>query len=322
MQDDDNNTSGRPVNTNRQNYIFLYIIISILLLAGLIFLFKSSLFDKRTVSAKVLKDEIFLNEGLIYSDNTPDAKTWLWEFGNGDKSTQQNGSYKFKKSGAYIVRVTVDGSLQQQFPVNVKDTLAALVRDTLLNINGPTQGIVNEEIRLEAQGNARIYEWSFGETGRVDMTGPTALYTYRRPGTFLVKLTTDNGKRPVYHKIFISNPDSSVNEIVTPGEGEQKIVNDIRANLQAIANGSNFNKHYYYLVRRYFCGDEKIMVSVEENGKSTQADFYSYCMRLTFGGGINVDEAQVTLKPKSSCSSMLSVKQHFSNTSSGIKHTH
>jgi hypothetical protein len=38
-------------------------------------------------------------------------------------------------------------------------------------------GIVNEEVRLEAQGNARIYEWSFGETGRVDVKGPTALYT-------------------------------------------------------------------------------------------------------------------------------------------------
>jgi len=319
MQDDPNST-GRPVNTNRQTFIFLYIIIGILLIAGLIFLFKSSFFDKRAINAKVLKDEIFLNENLVYSDNTSDAKKWLWEFGNGDKSITQNGSYRFKKAGAYIVRVTVDGSLQQQFPLNVKDTVAALVRDTTLTINGPTQGIVNEEVRLEAQGTARIYEWSFGETGRVDMTGPTALYTYRRPGVYLVKLNTDNSKHPVYHKIFISNPDSGLNEIVTPGEGQQKIVDDIRAHLQAIANGANFNKNYYYLVRRYFCGDEKVVVNLEEDGGGgKQTDFYSYCMRLTFGGGINIDEAQVTLKPKSNCSSMLSVKQHFSNSSSGAK---
>lgn len=319
MQDDYNN--GRPVNTNRQNYVLLYIIVGVLLLAGLIFLFKSSLFDKRVVNARILKDEIFLNEDLVYSDNTPDAKKWLWEFGNGDKSTQQNGTYRFKKAGSYIVRLTVDGNLQQQFPINVKDTAAAAVRDTLLTINGPTQGIVNEEVRLEAQGNARIYEWSFGETGRVDVKGPTALYTYHTPGTYFVRLNTDNSRRPVYHKILITSPDSTVNEIVTPGEGQRKAIDDIRAHLQAIANGADFNQHYYYLVNRYFCGDEKVTVNLEANGESKQTDFYSYCMRLTFGGGINIDEAQVTLKPKSNCSSLLSVKQHNTNTTSAVKRT-
>ncbi|MBD1391645.1 PKD domain-containing protein [Mucilaginibacter glaciei] len=317
MQEDHN--SGRPVNTNRQNYIFLYIVVSILLLAGLIFLFKSSLFDKRNVNAKILKDEIAINEDLVYSDNTENAKSWLWEFGNGDRSDKQNGAYRFKKTGAYIVRLTVDGKLQQQFPINIKDTVAQLLKDTLLTVNGPTQGIVNEEVRLEAQGNARIYEWSFGETGRVDIKGPTALYTYHNPGTYFVRLNADNGSRPVFHKIRITNPDSTVNAIVAPGEGERKVIDDIRAHLQAIANGADFNSQYYYLVNKYFCGDEKVTVNLESNGDNKQTDFYSYCMRLTFGGGVSIDEAQVTLKPKSTCSSLLTVKQHSSTANAAAK---
>ncbi|MBB6111782.1 PKD domain-containing protein [Mucilaginibacter lappiensis] len=313
MKDDYN--SGRAVDTNRQTYAFLYIIVGILIIAALIFLFKSSLFDKRTVNARLLKDEIFLNENLVYSDNTANAKSWVWEFGNGDKSNLQNGSYKFKRPGDYIVRITIDGTLKQQFPVNVKDTIVQSV-DTLMVINGPTQGIVNEQIRLEAQGNARIYEWSFGETGRVDVKGSTALYTYHNPGTYFIKLSTDKSKHPVYHRMLITNPDSTVNAIVTPGEGERKVIDDIRAHLQAIANGADFNTNYYYLVNKYFCGDEKVTVNLEANGDSKQTDFYSYCMRLTFGGGINIDEAQVTLRAKSSCSSMLTVKQH-SSTSNG-----
>jgi hypothetical protein len=313
MKDDYN--GGRPVDTNRNTYTFLYIFIGVILLALLIFLLRSSLFEKRAVNAKILKDEIFLNENFVYSDNTGNAKNWLWEFGNGDKSTQQNGSYRFKKAGDYIVRVTVDGNLKQQFPVSVKDTVPSVIADTLLTINGPTQGIVNEQVRLEAQGNARIYEWSFGETGRVDVKGPTALYTFHNPGTYFIKLSTDKSKHPVYHRMLITNPDSAINQIVNPGEGERKVVDDIRAHLQAIANGADFNKNYYYLVNKYFCGDEKVTVNLDANGESKQTDFYSYCMRLTFGGGINVDEAQVTLKPKSTCSSMLTVKQHSTNAS-------
>jgi hypothetical protein len=307
MKDDYN--SGKAVDTNRQTYTFLYIIVGILIIAALIFLFKNSFSEKRTVNARILKDEIFLNENLVYSDNTGNAKKWVWEFGNGDKSTQQNGSYKFKKPGDYIVRVTVDGNLMQQFPLNVKDTVALAV-DTLITVNGPTQGIVNEQIRLEAQGNARIYEWSFGETGRVDVKGPTALYIYHNPGTYFIRLGTDKSRHPIYHKMLITNPDSTVDAIVTPGEGERKVVDDIRAHLQAIANGYDFNTNYYYLVNRYFCGDEKVTVNLETNGDSKQTDFYSYCMRLTFGGGVNIDEAQIALKAKSTCSNMLTVKQH------------
>jgi hypothetical protein len=317
MQDDYN--SGRPINTNRQSYVFLYIVVSILLLAGLIFLFKSSLFDKRDVNAKILRDQILMNEDLVYSDNTSDAKSWLWEFGNGDRSNQQNGTYRYKKPGAYIVRLTVDGKLQQQFPIDVKNALDTAAKDTLLTINGPTRGIVNEEVRLEAQGSARIYEWSFGETGRVDIKGPTALYTYHNPGTYFVKLNTDNSRRQVYHKIQITNPDSTINAIVAPGEGERRVIDDIRAHLQAIANGADFNTQYYYLVNRYFCGDEKVSVNVDSNGDQKQTDLYSYCMRLTFGGGVNIDEAQVTLKPKSTCSSLLTVKQHSATSNPGIK---
>jgi len=188
-----------------------------------------------------------------------------------------------------------------------------------MTINGPTQALVNEQVRLEAQGTARIYEWSFGETGRVDINGPTALYTFHNPGTYYVKLTTDKNKHAVYHKMFITNPDSTINQIVAPGEGERKAIDDIRAHLQAIANGSDFNSNYYYLVNKYFCGDEKVAVNLEANGNSTQTDFYSYCMRLTFGGGISIDEAQVTLRPKSSCSSMLSVKQHSSTSNAAAR---
>ncbi|HMG10257.1 MAG TPA: PKD domain-containing protein [Mucilaginibacter sp.] len=316
----DDYSGGRPVDTNRNTYTFLYIFIGIVIIASLIFLLRSSLFDKKVVNARILKDEIALNENLVYSDNTGNAKSWLWEFGNGNKSTQQNGSYRFKKTGDYIVRLTVDGNLTQQFPVSVKDTTPTITADTLITVNGPTQGIVNEQVRLEAQGNARIYEWSFGETGRVDVKGTTALYTFHNPGTYFIKLSTDKNKRPVYHRMLISNPDSTfVNQIVNPGESERRVIDDIRAHLQAIANGADFNRHYYYLVNKYFCGDEKVTVNLEDNDDSKRTDFYSYCMRLTFGGGINVDEAQVTQKPKSNCSSMLTVKQHSTNATADKK---
>lgn len=310
----DTTTNGKSVSSNSQGYIFLYIFIAILVLAAIIFFFKSSVFDKRNVDARILKDEMSLNEDLVFTDNTRNAKKWLWEFGNGAKSNTQNGSYRYLKSGSYIVRLTVDGELREQFPVNVRDTVTAAI-DTLVSINGPTSGVVNEEVRLEAEGKAGLFEWAFGETGRVDVKGRTALYTFHAPGQYMVKLSTDKGHRPVYHTIFITDPNAVIDtELVLPGEGERKVIDDIRARLQAIANGADFNSNYYYLTRKYMCNSEKVTVAVEQDNVKKSSDFYSYCMGLTFGGEIVVDEAQLTISPTSNCAILVNIKQHSAKT--------
>lgn len=303
-------SDSKQVSSNGQAYVILYIFIAVILLTGVIFLLKSSWFEKREVNARLLKGEIFLNENLVYTDNTPGAKKWLWEFGNGAKSSNQNGSFHYDKPGSYIVRLTVDGELKEQFPLNVLDTVR-LVVDSMLTISGPTSGLVNEEVRLEGEGQGRDFEWSFGETGRVDVKGKTALYTYRSPGRFMVRLRTDKSRRPVFHTIVITDPNAEiVDNIVAPGDGERKTIDDIRARLQAIANGADFNSNYYYLIHKYLCGNEKVSVNVEMNGKRKQTDFYSYCMGLTFGGEIAIDEAQLTIKPNSNCASLINIKQH------------
>jgi len=307
---DSTTTNGKSVSSNSQGYIFLWIFIAIIIIAALIFLFKSSLFDKRTVDARILKDELFLNEDLVFTDNTKNAKKWVWEFGNGAKSETQNGTYRYAKTGSYIVRLTVDGELREQFPVTVSDTIAAAV-DTLVSISGPTSGVIDEEVRLEAEGNGNNFQWAFGETNRVDVKGRTALYTYRLPGKYLVRLTTERDSRPIYHTIFITDPDADLDGImVMPGEGERKVIDDIRSRLQAIANGADFNTNYYYLIRKYLCNNEKVTVAVEQDSVKKSMDFYSYCMGLTFGGEITVDEAQLTISPNSTCASLLNIKQH------------
>jgi hypothetical protein len=130
-----------------------------------------------------------------------------------------------------------------------------------------------------------------------------------------VKLTTDKGHRPVYHTIFITDPNAVIDtELVLPGEGERKVIDDIRARLQAIANGADFNSNYYYLTRKYMCNSEKVTVAVEQDNAKKSSDFYSYCMGLTFGGEIVVDEAQLTISPTSNCAILVNIKQHSAKT--------
>lgn len=289
------------------HYLFLYFILAILILVGIIFLLKNYFFYERIANAGILKNELYLNEQLVFTDNTEGAKNWQWEFGDGGRSAQQNGTYQYAAAGSYVVRLTIDNQLRVQIPVVVKDTLVN-IQDTTLTVNGPTSGFVNEEIRLEAIGRGTQFEWSFGETGRVDVKGRTALYRFHSPGKYLVQLRSDRN-RPVNHLLYITDP-SLDTVLVIPGEGERVIVDDIRARLQAIADGADFNTNYYYLVHRYLCNNEKVSVGIEQDNLKRTDDFYSYCMGLTFSRGISVDQAQLVTSPNANCATLLSIKQH------------
>lgn len=304
----DGYTRSEPLRTGNQNRIFIYVTAAVLLLAGFAWAARL-LLNHRRIDARLLKQEIFLNESLVYTDNTPSAQKWLWEFGNGDQSMTQSGMYRFPRSGTYIVRVTVDDELREQFPVTVKDTVA-VVLDTVIHILGPGAAAVGEQVRLEADGNADLYEWSFGETGRVDAKGRTVFYNYHQPGQYRIALQTDKSAGPVYHLITVTEPYKDVGAIVEPGAAEMKVQNDFRAHLQAIASGGDFNKNYYYLVHRYLCNGEKTTVQAADETGRKMTDFYSYCIGLTFSRNIVLDQVSLTLVPHTECVNLVSVQQH------------
>ena len=113
--------------------------------------------------------------------------------------------------------------------------------------------------------------------------------------------------------MYITDP-SQDTVLVIPGEGERRRVDDIRAHLQAIANGDDFNSNYYYLTRKYLCDNEKVTVAIDQDSVRRRSDFYTYCIGLTFGGEISVDQAQLTISANASCATLLNIKQHSAKT--------
>jgi hypothetical protein len=304
-------TSGKSVKTGSKNYLYLYILGGVVLLA-LVFWVLRSLLHTRTVNAHLLKEEIFLNEPLVYTDNTRGAKKWVWEFGNGDKSLKQNGSYQFRRSGTYIVRLTVDDELRQQFPVSVKDTVPVAMENDV-RIIGPHRASVGEQIRLDAEGNANIFEWSFESPGRVDMKGRSAFHTYQIPGTYNVSLKTDKSAEPVYHTIVVAQPLPATGAL-NPDGARQEMEDDFKRCLQAIVNGGGskqtYFRNYNHLLGRLCNRNENTRTEAsDETGKKTFY-FYDYCLMLTFNKNIVIDNVELTLAPGSQCVTQVTVHQH------------
>ena len=53
------------------------------------------------------KQKVDENEYLLVSNNSENAVSYLWDFGNGKTSTKENPSYAYKMHGNYIISLTV-----------------------------------------------------------------------------------------------------------------------------------------------------------------------------------------------------------------------
>lgn len=254
--------------SNSKLYIIIFSIVFCILITFLIRFF----FTTREVRAFVSSLELYQNEPLAYNDSTQNAKEWLWEFGNGDFSTQRSGDYVYTEHGSYRIKLTVDQSIQKEFLINVKEPVR-LERDSLIQINAPEYALQNEYVTFRGVGLSKEWRWSFGETGIIDSREKIALYAFAEPGIYKVELTTEDTKYPVRHLIeilpqYMENDTTDVLKLIG---------NDIKEKLQAIADGKPFNQNYNYVLNTYLCNDPHVLVTVNNDKRN---DFYSYCQGL------------------------------------------
>jgi hypothetical protein len=233
-------------------------------------------FYKKEVRAFVSSSEIYQGEYIIFADSTFNAKNWLWEFGNGDVSSNKSGVYTYQEKGMYQIRLTVDKSLQKEFFINVRPPID-LQADSLIRILAPDFAMQHEYVTFKGIGLSKQWRWSFGETGIIDSRDQTAIYAYNLPGIYEVELETEDTKYPIRHKIEI------LPEYMEQDTTDVLILvgNDIRDKLQAIVDGKPFNPNYNHIMTKYLCNNPDALVFINNDKRN---DFYSYCQGLKIVG--------------------------------------
>lgn len=264
-------------------------------------------FSDREIRAYVSPTEVELGQPILFSDSTHRAQKVLWEFGNGDMSVEKSGSYIFPHVGRYQVRVKVDDELEARFLVNVREPVKQA--EVPIRIIAPSSAIQNELISCMAEGPSQEWRWEFGESGEVDSREKNPTYSYQYPGTYEVRLTSEDTEYPIIHHIEIlpEYTESESTDVLS------LIAMDIRERLQDIVDGGSFNTNYNYILENYLCNKPDVLVVV--NG-TKQNDFYSYCHGLKFIGSqfsTSIIEVVAEADKNSVCIKKLLVRQSSPN---------
>jgi hypothetical protein len=280
----------------------------VLLIILSVFILMRTCSGERLVNAYISSTDLTLGQQLLYADSTARARSWLWEFGNGDYSTERDGMYMFPDQGRYQVRLRVDNKLEKHFMVRVRPYEGNRF-DHLIRINAPDTAVQGEYISFSAEGSDKEWRWEFGESGIIDSREKSAIYAYQNHGIYQVRLTTENTKYPVYHTIEVFPKYMETDSL----DAATLAGNDIKQRLQNIIDGKPFNTNYNHILRTYLCNNPNILVTVNSDKRN---DFYSYCKGLRIAGRFRtiIEEVYVEMNtPGSTCIDHLIILQYDRN---------
>ena len=132
-----------------------------------------------------------------FTDLSPAASTWLWDFGDGNTSTSRNPSYTYNTAGFYTVTLTItlpggcSNTITKYQYIKISPTTARIS-------NAPNGGCIPFTFQpvaaIQSVDSIISYSWNLGEPGGI-YTTPSPIHTYTTAGNYNLQLTitTQNG---------------------------------------------------------------------------------------------------------------------------------
>ena len=134
---------------------------------------------------------------ITFTDqSTGSPSGWLWTFGDGTTSSQQNPMKRYSSAGSYTVSLTVyRGSATASFSrtITIADVTPVVPPVSASFDFAPSSPIAGEPVTFtdRSTGNPFQWTWNFGDGSTA--SGISASHIYSNGGTYTVSLTASNG---------------------------------------------------------------------------------------------------------------------------------
>ncbi len=185
------------------------------------------------------------------SDPDGDSLTYQWEFGDGETADGRRARHVYMTPGTYDAKVTArdPGGLTASATVQViVGNPPGNQAPTVLVAADPNGGASPLTVRFtasgrDADGDALMYVWSFGDGGAAG--GKAATHTYTAPGTYSAKVTVtdpDGATGSATVQVVVTAPQGQVRgastELVLPSSVRAFRSRGMRLTLACVSTGS------------------------------------------------------------------------------------
>ncbi len=127
-----------------------------------------------------------------FENTSTNANSYLWDFGDGNTSTEAHPQHTYTQDGTYTVTLTASNSCGTSTSVQ---TVVIVTPPTAGFTAAPTLGCgpLTVQFTNASSSNAVSFYWEFPGGTPSSSTEPNPVVTYEQPGIYSVVLTASNG---------------------------------------------------------------------------------------------------------------------------------
>jgi len=130
---------------------------------------------------------------IILTNNSIKATSYLWDFGDGNTSTQTSPTLQYSSDGTYVIKLTAFDSAGQtsvsQRPVTVTKNPDLLTA----TIIAPSSVQYGEAFTVQINGSFSSVKWNMGDGLNLNLENTVFPYTYITPDTYTITATISDG---------------------------------------------------------------------------------------------------------------------------------
>ena len=137
---------------------------------------------------------------VSFTDESSGSPTaWLWEFGDGNTSTERHPQHTYASVGTYTVTLTAQNHIGPNTGTRV-DYIQARSPVVTCDIVPTAASAVNQEVTFDVVSSGGVgqheYAWSFGDQsgGTPPSTDPQSIHAFAAPGHYDVVATVTDGQ--------------------------------------------------------------------------------------------------------------------------------
>ncbi len=134
-----------------------------------------------------------VTDGLdnFFTNNSLNADTYLWDFGDGTTSQETNPSHTYLQEGVYLVSLSATNQCgTATYEIEINNYTDVTADFSVVNSSGCADLIV--DFQNTSSDNVETWLWTFEGGDPASSTEENPIVTYTQPGTYDVTLTVSN----------------------------------------------------------------------------------------------------------------------------------
>jgi len=130
---------------------------------------------------------------IVLTNNSIRATSYLWDFGDGNTSTEESPTIQYASDGNYVIKLTAFDDTGQtsvsQRPLEVTKNPDLLIG----TISAPSSVQYGETFTVQIAGNFSSVRWDMGDGLNLNLQNILFNYTYNTPDSYTITATISDG---------------------------------------------------------------------------------------------------------------------------------